>query len=629
LADESQNFQAHPGDAWLEEALLLAAAELATFRSIAQNERQRLLQAEESARARAHALEEELHKREAAHAHALSVTREQVDEQLREREQTWENFSQGLNQRIQHLAAASEQHARDVEETSTLRRQLHTARAQVEAANDAHAQLERRLSANEEAFSEAASELQKTRDEAVQLLARNGDLSRELSASAAHCAQLQSDNRVQGVKLNEAETLRTRLEEEVRALVVQLRDARVEREQLVARSQELAALRIAHTELETRARSQAEAATKRADSQHVEIERLEARVMELAHASMELDALRALHGEVELRVKNLRADLALAESRLAELGGVQTELGVLQGEHKRLQHDQADLRAELTQARERLLQFDALQQDAERLRAAVTHYEALQSEQQAALTAAEQVATEARERVLHAEQRVADARRLEDAARGRVQEAEVDVQAARRERDQVRTAVEARLAELPALEKQLAEARAELAEHTQTRWAMLDIEKQRSAKLKSELDQARSQLLKRPGVGPISAKLDGASTTDKPEAADSDRTTVEPPSAAEWELTLDPPGSPAGVPRERVSRSPTAAVLSDTSVANQNEPAEPTTAAQRALMNAVNTPGRAREGSAYSYSEVAEEQIVVPARGPAAGNTKGPGRGSR
>src|SRR4249919_1606580 len=120
VADESQNSPAHPGDAWLEEALLLAAAELAAFRSSAQTERQRLLQNEEAAHARIAGLEDELRKQAASHAAQLTRAHGTLEEQLREREQAWVKFSDGLRERMSHLAAANERHARDVEEASEL-----------------------------------------------------------------------------------------------------------------------------------------------------------------------------------------------------------------------------------------------------------------------------------------------------------------------------------------------------------------------------------------------------------------------------------------------------------------------------------------------------------------------------
>ncbi|HTU61769.1 MAG TPA: hypothetical protein VMF89_25105, partial [Polyangiales bacterium] len=93
-----------------------------------------------------------------------------------------------------------------------------------------------------------------------------------------------------------------------------------------------------------------------------------------------------------------------------------------------------------------------------------------------------------------AEWRLTEARKLEEAARSRVRDAEADVAAARRERDQVRASVESRQGELNELEQRLAAQRREFDELTQQRWQLLDSEKQRAQKLRSELDQARAEL---------------------------------------------------------------------------------------------------------------------------------------
>lgn len=563
----------------------MAAAELAAFRATAQTERQRSQAAEEAALGRVRALEEELKKREALHAAELSRLHETLDSQLKERERAWAQFSDGLRERMANLAAAREQHARDVEEASGLRRQLHGVRTQLDAAKDAHAELERRLSASEEAVALAASELQKTRDEAATLRTRGAELARELHASASHCAQLQTETRAQATKLTEADSLRSRLEDELRAQALQLRDLRAEREQLLGKTAELATLQSAHSELEARANAQA-----------AELDARHTRIVELTRASRELDALRALHSELELRAQSLKSELAQAEARAAELKSVQAALTELDLEYTRVKQERSKLLGQLEQAQAREQAFEYVQQEAGQLREAMVQLETTCSEQRAALEAAEQTVRAAREREAEAQKLMASAQKLESEARERIRVAEADVEAARRERDQVRSATEARLNGLSELESQLTEARTELSEHAQTRWAMLDIEKQRNAKLKAELAEAREAL----------AALSGG-RAERPRSSD-DSTSDWEPATEERELdamellpVTDPPSGPDSAALQAI----------------------------QTLQPAANTAARPRESTAYSFTELAEEQIIVPSRIPSAAKAPSGGRGNR
>ena len=226
----------HPGDAWLEEALLLAASELAAFRAAAQVERERLTQAVEAAKAQAQAIEEKLAERERAHAAELAELRELLQSQIAKRESAWAEFSAGLRERLTNLAAAQQQHAQDMEEQSSLRRQLHAAREQIETKNQTQAELEKRLSASEEAFALAAAELQKSRDDVVLLTEQCAEVSRELSATAALGSQLQVERKLMDTKLSEADAHRSRMEDELSTMATQLRDLRIESEDLLTKS---------------------------------------------------------------------------------------------------------------------------------------------------------------------------------------------------------------------------------------------------------------------------------------------------------------------------------------------------------------------------------------------------------
>src|SRR5262245_21615797 len=113
LAEEPKKQQS--GDAWLEEALLLAASELASFRASAQAERERLLHAQEAARGRIAALEAELQKRELQHLEELNQARTQLDTQLGQRAKAWAEFSTDLRDRLASMSQLREQHEQAIE----------------------------------------------------------------------------------------------------------------------------------------------------------------------------------------------------------------------------------------------------------------------------------------------------------------------------------------------------------------------------------------------------------------------------------------------------------------------------------------------------------------------------------
>ena len=109
MSDALQNppsHPVHPGDAWLEEALLLAASELAAFRVTAQAERDRLNQAVEAGKAQVQAIEATLAERDRKHAAEVAELRELIDKQWTQRESAWAQFSEGVRERLSNLAAA-------------------------------------------------------------------------------------------------------------------------------------------------------------------------------------------------------------------------------------------------------------------------------------------------------------------------------------------------------------------------------------------------------------------------------------------------------------------------------------------------------------------------------------------
>jgi chromosome segregation ATPase len=509
LNQEPKNRAPSEDDAWLEQALLLAASELSAFRSSAQAERDRLLRAQEAVRSRVQALEEQLRESETRHIAELSEARTQLELQQNDRAKAWGEFSQGLKQRIAALGSAKQQHARDLEEAGALRDQLHQLRLQLEAAQGTNAELETRLAASEESYAVAGNAMGAAREEVAALLTQREQLRVELTASAGSCAELQSARQAQARKLEE------------------------------------------------------------------------------------LDAAR---GEVEQRVQRTQGELGNARERIAVLEQSERDAQRLRGEIEAVVLENQTQSEQLARLREQLAQ-------AERTRE--TEKQSLER----AIASEKASAVRARE----AEQQNAELLRQQaEAAQQQAKNAQDDVLAARRERDETTRALESKLsAELSAAQAERDSVRRELEELTSTRWAMLDIEKQRSAKLKAELEAKSAELEPlRADRERIAVQLRHVSTERDRVAADLQQLSGER-SRLEQELnvarSLPPPARarPEVDPRDK-----------------QTVPIVPD-------MPAANAPSRPppRQGTSYSYSEVAEEQVFVPARPPAKGGSGG--RGSR
>jgi chromosome segregation ATPase len=509
LTEESKNRAPSEDDAWLEQALLLAAAELSAFRASAQAERDRLLRAQEAVRSHAQALEEQLRETESRHAAELSEARSQLELQQNDRAKAWGEFSQGLKQRIAALAGAKQQHARDLEEAGVLRDQLHQLRLQLEAAQGTNAELETRLAASEESYAVAGDAMGVAREQAAALRTQCEQLRAELTASTGSYVELQS-------------------------------------------------------------------------ARHAQVRKLE-----------ELEAAR---GETEQRVQRAQGELSSARERIAVLEqgeraaqGLRDEIEAVVGENQTQSEQLARLREQLTQA--------------ERAREAEK-----QSLERA--SAGEKASAE---RAREAERQNAElVRQQAEAALQQAKKAQDDVLAARRERDETTRALESKLsAELSAAQAERDSVRRELEEQTSTRWAMLDIEKQRSAKLKAELDAKNVEL------EPLRADRDRIAVQLRHVSAERDRI------AAELQQLS---GERSRLEQElQVARSlpPPARARADV------DPRDKQTVPILPDMPAANAPSRPppRQGTAYSYSEVAEEQVFVPARPPAKGGSGG--RGSR
>ena len=337
--------------------------------------------------------------------------------------------------------------------------------------------------------------------------------------------------------------------------------------------------------------------------------------------------------------EQLRVELTASAGSCAELQSARhaqtrklEELEAARGETE--QRVQKTL-GELSSARERIAVFEQGERDAQRLRGeieAVVRENQTQSEQLARLrdqlTQAERtretekqnleraIASEkaSAERAREAEQQNAELLRQQaDAALQQAKNAQDDVLAARRERDETTRALESKLsAELAAAQAERDGVRRELEELTSTRLAMLDMEKQRSAKLKAELETKNAELEPlRSDRERIAVQLRHVSNERDRIAAELQQLSGER-SRLEQELQVARSIPPA--PRARPDVDPrdqqTVPILPDMPAAN-----------------APSRPPPPRQGTAYSYSEVAEEQVFVPARPPAKGGSGG--RGSR
>jgi hypothetical protein len=505
LTQEPKNRAQSDDDAWLEQALLLAASELSAFRASAQAERERLLRAQEAVRARVQALEEQLRQSDTRHAAELSEAHALLELQQNDRAKAWGEFSQGLKQRIAALGGSRQRHVRDAEEAGALREQLREVRLQLEAAQGTNAELETRLAASEESYAVAGDAMRVAREEADALLTQREQLRVELTASAGSCAELQAARQAQARKIEELE------------------GARVDTDQRVEQT-----------------------------------------------------------------------------------------------------------RSELTSTRERLAAFEHTERDAQRLRSeleALAHANQAQADELASMREQAAQAERAREVERQSAQRAGDnerqnaelARKEAEAALQRANEAHDDMLAARRERDETTRALEARLvAELSTAQAERDQVTHELEEQTTTRWAMLDIEKQRSAKLKLELEQKNGEL------EPLRADRERIAVQLRQVSSERDRIAAELQQLSaerarlEHELQLARNALPSARPRSN-SVDPrdqqTIPILPDMPAANVPQ------------VSSTSYPPARREGTAYSYSEVAEEQVFVPARPPAKGGSGG--RGSR
>jgi uncharacterized coiled-coil DUF342 family protein len=380
---------------------------------------------------------------------------------------------------------------------------------------------------------------------------------------------------------------------------------------------------------------------------------------------------------VERRVEGMSAELVSERSRGQDLEQVRQQLSELKGELGRTERERDELRTEFTQADTARRVLEPVREEVSRLHDANSRLEAQLVELQAQLELTAQRSADANADKEAAEWRLSEARKLEEAARARVRDAEADVAAARRERDQVRASVESRQTELTELELRLTSQRREFDELTQTRWELLDSEKQRAQKLRAELDQARAELARLRG-----SPLPGA-TTNVPQLS----ATTQPMNAVGVPTAALPPAQPmaASAPEqveareaagdepvlaERPSREQGAGDFAasegepdefleeldpleiEEEVRERMESLDPAPAPARSIEAGIDAmlnadpgrtlpprppandvqpakPRRRRGETAYSVTKVDEEDVYGTGRMPKPGRSEGGGRGAR
>jgi chromosome segregation ATPase len=401
-----------------------------------------------------------------------------------------------------------------------------------------------------------------------------------------------------------------------------------------------------------------------AHAQHAELEnRLAANEESYASAALELQRLRdeAVTARSERDV--LRASQNSSATRSVEL---QTECQEWSRKHTETEHARAESQArfeqtsaQLVSAQARVTSLEQENQELTILRSALAESREGHSSIEAELGRARDDAAHALRDAEAAKQAAELARQAVSVAEELAKQAHGDMLAARRERDEVTQTLEVKgKAELATLQTERDQVRAELEEQATTRWAMLDLEKQRSAKLKTELDHSRAELEPLQTLRDrLQAELDSTCGELEPlRAAQAQlqseleplrvaqarlQSELEPLRAAQARLqseleSLSDERDALAAELESLQTAQTAAIdvramhfdpiranardhatvpipIPDLPPANQPPPA-----------SAAFTAPRAREGTAYSYSEVAEEQVFVPVRTPG----KGGGRGS-
>jgi chromosome segregation ATPase len=559
LGEQSTYLAPQAEVAWLEKALFLAAQELAAFRVSAGAERERMAHALQELQARLMKLESERGETERRYAAELERAQARFEAELAERAQAWSELGKDIAQRGDGAAAANARWQVEVERTAQLTRDLNDARLSLKAALDTRTALLDQFSKLEEQFSIAAAGLREAKDQGGAARAQVDRLGIELDQSIARCRQLETEAHAASVKLNERSEDCESAERALGKVKQELTDAQTRIQSLERAANELQAMR-------------------------PELER-------------EREMRRAGAGQIE----RMQVELSAHKKRLEQTEQAATEArraaDVAQSDLQTSRRERDESRREHELAKREL---ERTRQHSEQVRAATEREVELERQLEAAHK-------ERAERELAFSRDLDSARRdLENARREYNQNkhqldarTQAELEAARKDRDEARRdqaqtkrELEARYAsELENARRERDEARRELEDHGSTRMAMLDLEKDRAARLKSENEALREEL----------DRTRDERETMREELAQQQKTAAGNPPAKIGSMR---PGPPKQIDRDMTVPIPDRAPA--------NEITEPAPAAPR----------RGREGTAYSVTHVEEEQVFVRKGG-------GGGRGTR
>ncbi len=566
---EQSPYAAHQAEvAWLEKALFLAAQELAAFRASASAERERAASALREVEGRLRALEAERSDAERRHAVELDRARAKFDAELAERVKAWAELGQDVATRSDAAAAAYARWELEAERSAQLNRDLTDARQQIKEAFDVREALLARFTTLEEQFAAAAASARESTEQVTASRLQLDRINVELNQSIERCRQLEGESRTLAEKLN----LRSEDCESAE------RSLGTTRSELIDAQSRIVTLERAATELQAtrpeleRERDMRKAANDKIDKLLAAVEEQKKKAAEAeADAAQQRASIETLNGELQLARREReesRRDLEVMQrSRAEQVAREQAEAKKVGSEREvQLQAELEELRTEQS-TRERELSRE--------------------------LEAARRERDEAR-RDGASQKHELDAR-----TQAELEAARKDRDEARRELNQFKRELEQRTGgELASLRKERDELRRELDENSGIHLAMLELERDRVAKLRVELDEAKADL----------------------ERTRSERETMREELAHQQRMALG--GTPVKsdprteAERRRVEREQQMTVpIPDRAPANEVATEQPVPPAPQQGA----APGR--RGS-YSVSQVEEEQVFVRKGG-------GGGRGTR
>lgn len=558
LAEQSTYGAPQAEVAWLEKALFLAAQELAAFRASAAAERERALAALRDVEGRLSALETEHNAAARRHAVELERAQSRFEAELAERAKAWSDLGKDVAQRGDNAAIANARLALEIERVAQLGRELADLRTQLKAAVDDREALLGKFSSLEEQFAVAAATAREAQQLAESMRGQRDRMEVELNQSMERCKQLDTESRALATRLNERSEDIESAERAVVRLKQEVGDAQT---RILSLERAAAELQVVRPELD-RERDMRKATNEK-------LEKLQA----------EFDA--------EKR-KGQQAETSSFEAkRAADLA--QTDVQSARRERDEAKRELEAQRTRIEQAERDLTAARSDKSSSEREMELTREIEGLRKERDDAK----------RERDDAKRELTQNKHELDARTQAELEAARKDRNEAQRAVDQAKRDAEARVAsELESLRKERDEAKRELTEG-QASSSLVEQEKDRVAQLKVELDEARAEL----------------------ERTRSERETLREELASQQKIAAGHEPSkrdqtrPAQQPTREQREQQMTVPIPDRAPANDRAPAEAEAAAPER--------GRKkREGTAYSVTEVEEEQVFARKGG-------GGGRGNR